>query len=170
MRDAVADVALSNHALEHVPYPIGALRELRRVLKPGGLLALCTPIDNWRLQRRYEEDDIHHHLHTWSPLLLGNSLAEAGFRGIDARARTYRWPGRWTVACYGRLPYWLFRSICYVYGSATDAAGRSWRRRRPHRRGRRRIVAASPARPRRRRPGPGTDTGGQLTRESVFPR
>jgi len=30
------DFVISNHALEHVPFPIQALREIWRILKPGG--------------------------------------------------------------------------------------------------------------------------------------
>jgi hypothetical protein len=42
-------------------------------------LVLCLPIDDWRAQRVYLPQDINHHLHTWTPQLLGNSLCEAGF-------------------------------------------------------------------------------------------
>jgi 2-polyprenyl-3-methyl-5-hydroxy-6-metoxy-1,4-benzoquinol methylase len=117
--DGVADVIISDHALEHVPYPIGALSELRPKLRPGGILALCVPIDNWRHQKRYDPDDKNHHLHTWSPQLMGNTLAEAHYEALSIRARIFAWPGRWTVATYGRLPFWMFRSICYSYGALT---------------------------------------------------
>lgn len=117
--DAIVDLVISNHTLEHVPYPIAALRELRTKLKPGGQLALCVPIDNWRIQRRYDPADINHHLHTWTPQLLGNTLYDAGFDVVDIRTRICAWPGRWTVATYGRLPLWAFRQICYWYGLCT---------------------------------------------------
>jgi len=73
------DYVISNHALEHVPFPIQALREIKRTLKPGGLLLLVVPIDDWRNQKTYDLNDINHYLNTWTPLLLGNSLKEAGF-------------------------------------------------------------------------------------------
>jgi SAM-dependent methyltransferase len=114
--DGVADVIVSDHALEHVPFPIGALRELRKKLKPTGQLALCVPINNWRHDRDYDPNDPNHHLHTWTPQLLGNTLVESGFEVVQVRARIFAWPGRWTVATYGRLPYWMFRQICYWYG------------------------------------------------------
>ena len=114
--DAVADVIVSDHALEHVPYPIGALTTLRSKLKPGGVLSLCVPIDNWRIQRRYDPADLHHHLHTWTPQLLGNTLYEAGYNVTSIYARIFAWPGKWTVACYGRLPFAVFRGICWSYG------------------------------------------------------
>ena len=94
--DASVDVVITNHVLEHVPYPIGALRELRRILKPSGKLLICVPIDDWRAQRRFDERDPNHHLQTWTPLLLGNTLHEAGFRFDrgDIRVVTEAWPPR----------------------------------------------------------------------------
>jgi SAM-dependent methyltransferase len=121
--DAVADVIISNHALEHVPYPIGALGELRRKLRPSGSLILCVPIDNWRHQKHYDRADLNHHLHTWTPQLLGNTLSDAGYEVLEIRPRIFAWPKRWTVACYGRLPFWMFRQICFWYGLVT---GRGW--------------------------------------------
>jgi SAM-dependent methyltransferase len=114
--DGVADLIVSDHALEHVPYPIGALTDLRRKLKADGRIALCVPIDNWRHEKIFKPDDPNHHLHTWTPQLLGNTLTDAGYEVLEIYARTFAWPGRWTVATYGRLPYWVFRQICFWYG------------------------------------------------------
>jgi SAM-dependent methyltransferase len=121
--DGVADIIVTDHALEHVPFPIGALASLRRKLKPNGILAVCVPIDNWREQRRYDPCDINHHLHTWTPQSFGNTLFEAGFDIVSIYPRIFAWPGRWTVACYGRLPYWMFHTICFTYGWFT---GKGW--------------------------------------------
>ena len=121
--DGVADLIVSDHALEHVPFPIGLLRELRAKLKPNGLLSICVPIDNWRHQRVVDPHDRNHHLHTWTPQLLANTLHEAGYEVIDVHARVFAWPGRLTVAAYGRLPFWMFRAICDWYGTLT---GQGW--------------------------------------------
>ncbi len=42
--DASFDVVICNHVLEHIPDDRKAMRELRRVLKPGGLAVLQHPI------------------------------------------------------------------------------------------------------------------------------
>lgn len=114
--DGVADVVISNHALEHVPYPIGVLKELRKKVKPDGLLVLCVPIDNWKHGRVYDPNDQNHHLYTWTGQLFGNCLVEAGCRVVQITSRIHAWPGGWTVAAYGRLPLRLFHAVCYVYG------------------------------------------------------
>lgn len=113
--DGAADQCVSNHALEHVPYPIQALREIRRVLKPSGRLVLVVPIDDWRDQPMYDPSDINHHLHTWNPLLLGNSLAEAGFKvnAEDIRILSHAWPPMWSKLF--QLSPRAFDSICGIY-------------------------------------------------------
>ena len=42
MRDAQFDRVMANHMLYHVPDQVAALREMRRVLKPGGRVILAT--------------------------------------------------------------------------------------------------------------------------------
>lgn len=112
--DATVDVVISNHALEHVPYPIKALAELHRVLKLNGTLIVCVPIDDWRTQRVYTKADINHHLNTWSPQLFGNTLSEAGFNAESAEIRVY------THAWFPNyLKFWKYRKIfdifCHLY-------------------------------------------------------
>lgn len=45
--DATFDVVISSEVIEHVPAPLDAVREMHRVLKPGGLLVLTTPNKRW---------------------------------------------------------------------------------------------------------------------------
>jgi SAM-dependent methyltransferase len=110
------DLIVSDHALEHVPFPIMALRELRAKLRAGGLLAVCVPHGNYRAERGYDPEDQNHHLHSWTCQTFGNTLVEAGYEIVSIKNRTHAWPGRWTVACFGRLPLWLFDYICLSYG------------------------------------------------------
>ena len=88
------DVVISNHALEHTLAPLDELRGLRRALRPGGTIVLWLPIDDWRTERAPAPDDRNHHLYTWTPLLVGNLLDEAGFTNIHARVVTQAWPPR----------------------------------------------------------------------------
>jgi ubiquinone/menaquinone biosynthesis C-methylase UbiE len=41
--DGSLDFVIANHLLEHVPDPIGALKEWYRILRPGGTLFLALP-------------------------------------------------------------------------------------------------------------------------------
>ncbi len=113
--DGVADAAISHHALEHVPEPIAALAALRTRIRPGGRLLLAVPIDDWRTQRVYREDDISHHLYTWTPQLLGNMLAEAGYAVEPSSIRVLNYAVHPVFAgWHGRMPRPAFRAICYA--------------------------------------------------------
>jgi 2-polyprenyl-3-methyl-5-hydroxy-6-metoxy-1,4-benzoquinol methylase len=43
VRSETFDVVLCSEVLEHVPYPIETIKELSRILKPGGTLILTAP-------------------------------------------------------------------------------------------------------------------------------
>ncbi len=45
MRDGTFDVVICSHVLEHVPDDAAAMREIHRVLKPGGWAVLMVPYD-----------------------------------------------------------------------------------------------------------------------------
>ena len=55
--DASFDVVVCNHLLEHVADDRQALRELLRILKPGGLGVLLAPVDYARAET-FEDDTI----------------------------------------------------------------------------------------------------------------
>jgi len=57
LADDSVDVILCNHLLEHVADDRRALRELRRILKPGGWGILLSPVDP-TYARTYEDDSI----------------------------------------------------------------------------------------------------------------
>jgi len=114
--DETADVVISNHALEHVPSPIVALTTIRQKLRTGGTFVLCVPIDDWRVQKRYDMYDKNHHLHTWTPLLLGHTLAEAGFRPNPENIRvvTHAWLPFLSTTKNIR-PKKLFDAFCWLW-------------------------------------------------------
>jgi 2-polyprenyl-3-methyl-5-hydroxy-6-metoxy-1,4-benzoquinol methylase len=114
--EGIADLVVSNHALEHVLNPAAVLSALRSRLKPGGKLVLCVPIDDWRARqhRRYDPKDIDHHLYTWTPLLLGHLLSEAGYVVKDVSVLTHAWFPNWP-RWIGRLPVGVFDGLCWAY-------------------------------------------------------
>jgi SAM-dependent methyltransferase len=108
------DACVSNHALEHVYYPLEALSEIYRVLRKGGKLLLCVPIDEYRDQKKFLKDEINNHLHTWTPQLIGNLCLEAGFKfeNIKIKVLKHAWvPGTKYIWRYTTL----FNAICWIY-------------------------------------------------------
>ena len=118
--NATADLVISNHALEHCLHPLTDLRDMRRVLKPDGRLVLIVPIDDWRVQRKYDPADVNHHLYTWTPRLLGNLLTEAGFSVERIDIDRHAWPpGIYYVS---RLPTALFDIVCRIWSRVSLVA------------------------------------------------
>jgi SAM-dependent methyltransferase len=74
--DAAFDLAVALDVLEHVPDDGAALRELARVVAPGGRLLVTVPQYRWL----WGEHDVlsHHHRRYTRSLLLGRAAA-AGF-------------------------------------------------------------------------------------------
>lgn len=83
--DAAFDAVIANHMLYHVPDRPRALREIRRVLKPGGVFLAATNGKNhmaeqWQLTRRFTEkagipfEDWHGQ--TGRPFSLENGAAQ----------------------------------------------------------------------------------------------
>jgi SAM-dependent methyltransferase len=109
--DRCVDVLVSNHALEHVLNPLGELKAMRRVV--SGTLALCLPIDDWRTERHFVSGDQNQHLFTWTPLLIGNLLVEAGFSVLSANILVHAWPMSWKWLDK-RLPVRAFDAVCHL--------------------------------------------------------
>lgn len=57
LADSSVDVVLCNHLLEHVADDRRALRELHRVMKPGGWGIILSPVDR-DYEQTYEDDSI----------------------------------------------------------------------------------------------------------------
>lgn len=55
--DGAFDVIICNHVLEHIPDDAAAMRQLVRMLKPGGWALLQVPID-WNRERTDEDPSI----------------------------------------------------------------------------------------------------------------
>ncbi len=78
--DAVADVVICHHALEHVLEPARVLTDLKRMLKPGGRLLLHVPLETGRRFHRFDPTEPNHHLYSWNAQTLGALATESGWR------------------------------------------------------------------------------------------
>jgi SAM-dependent methyltransferase len=104
------DVIFLNHVLEHIPDDVGALREVRRILKPGGLLILGIPNEGaafwqlaYRLQPKLRATSDHRHFYTASSVAArcqeaGLIVRNIHFIGwgvphwtLDAVIRRFKW-------------------------------------------------------------------------------
>jgi len=73
------DVVLCHHSLEHVLHPAQTLKELHRILRPGGKLLLFVPYEKERKYRSYDRQEPNHHLYSWNVQTLGNVVEECAF-------------------------------------------------------------------------------------------
>jgi SAM-dependent methyltransferase len=112
---ATFDCILCSEVLEHVPEDDKAVSELRRVLKPGGVLVVTVPY-----QKRFwaEDDEYVAHVRRYDPGELEQKLQRAGFQEITTykmAGTIERWLTRRSLKTYQksgavtRLPFWLLR-------------------------------------------------------------
>jgi 2-polyprenyl-3-methyl-5-hydroxy-6-metoxy-1,4-benzoquinol methylase len=97
-RAGIFDVVLCSHVLEHVPDLDGALSELGRVLKPGGLLIVAVPNEGCamgRLRNRVLQRQISRttdHVHFFTEATLRERVGAAGFRVRSVERETFFFP------------------------------------------------------------------------------
>jgi SAM-dependent methyltransferase len=89
------DAMLSLDVLEHLHDPAAFLREHKRLLKPGGLLLLHTPVhERANEPYRYSVGLLWklYHLYLFSRQLIDEMVDAAGFEVIADEARMFGWP------------------------------------------------------------------------------
>ena len=84
IQDRSMAVVTMVHAIEHVPDPVGHLRQCHRVLQPGGRLVLTTPNFSGLMSRLFADHwmalEPPRHLWLFTPGTLRACVERAGFR------------------------------------------------------------------------------------------
>jgi SAM-dependent methyltransferase len=88
-RDGEFDVVLINHVLEHIPDDRGALRELHRVLRPGGRALMQHPMPPG-VSRTIEDSSVEDHVRIYEESDFRTRVREAGFASSVIRTRSGR--------------------------------------------------------------------------------
>jgi SAM-dependent methyltransferase len=119
------DVVLFNHSLEHIPDPVGALRNAAKLLKPGGHIGIAVPnFGSWQ-RRAFGSDwfhlDVPRHLQHFDAATLPDVVGRVGLEVVEVRTMSmsaglqaslqYRLFGRprlngaaWRLAAWATLP------------------------------------------------------------------
>lgn len=101
IEDGSVDVALSANLLEHVPDDAGALAELHRVLRPGGLAAIIVPAGPGTYD--YYDAFLGHERRYARGELAGKA---AGFEVLlDTHIGTFIYPAFWAIKKRNRLQH-----------------------------------------------------------------
>jgi SAM-dependent methyltransferase len=112
--DDYFDVIIASEVLEHVPYPRALIEEIRRVLRPGGLLWETTPhgrgISARLLGLSWSNVCPPDHLQLFSVAGIRGLLSNAGFERVE-------------VATHGTNPFEILHSMRRRATSATPENG-----------------------------------------------
>lgn len=110
------DVAALYHVLEHFPSPRAEMNELRRILKPGGLLVMETPnIANvwFRFLGARWRQFIPDHLFFFSPQTIRRLCEEAGFEILELRNVGKAMSARLLISRIGRYHQPAARALSF---------------------------------------------------------
>jgi len=97
-KNAQFETAFGTEVLEHCPRPEVILKEVNRVLKPGGVFFFTVPF-LWPLH------EVPHDEYRYTPFALRRLLKEAGFENIDIKAT-----GGWHASMAQMLGLWVRRA------------------------------------------------------------
>jgi len=97
LENDTVDCALCTEVLEHCPDPVAVLREVSRVLKPGGMLFFTAPF-LWPLH------EVPYDYYRYTPFALRHHLQNSGFYQIELHAT-----GGWDASLAQMLGLWVRR-------------------------------------------------------------
>jgi SAM-dependent methyltransferase len=142
------DVVTLWNVIEHLPDPPATLREIGRILLPGGLVVMATPnvdaLDARLFGRHWALWEAPRHFNVFSPESLGRLLRQTGFEGVTSEcvvgtwwgtitSLQYLWEERRRVALrpgFGDRPYWdtrlpmqAVRALALPYNWLSDRLG-----------------------------------------------
>lgn len=113
------DMVYTFSVLEHVECPVCQLREMHRVIRPGGTIIVGIRQEHEQISWSGDNNDPDHHLHTWNAKLLGNTMSVAGFRVTDVRTSYEAWPPGYQ-ALWKRVSPQKFRQLELENGRKTN--------------------------------------------------
>jgi SAM-dependent methyltransferase len=92
------DAVICNQVMEHLPRPVAALRELNRVLKPGGTMICTAPLF-------YEEHERPYDFYRYTQFGWRFMMEEAGFEILEID---------WMEGYFGTVAYQLETAAKYL--------------------------------------------------------
>jgi SAM-dependent methyltransferase len=104
------DLAVCLDVVEHIEDEQGALREMLRVVRPGGSLLITVPAYQWLWSNH---DVINHHFRRYTSRTLARATAEAGWQTVRV---SYFNAALLPVA----IPYRLFARRAHLEGPSSD--------------------------------------------------
>jgi 2-polyprenyl-3-methyl-5-hydroxy-6-metoxy-1,4-benzoquinol methylase len=100
LEEASFDAITMSHVLEHLPDTAATLRECRRLLRPGGRIAIVTPNVESLMHRSFGQDwrglEVPRHINLFSVRSLSLAMESIGFRVAEIRtlSRSAGWIAR----------------------------------------------------------------------------
>lgn len=113
------DVVTAFYVVEHLLDPVGFLKEVHRILRPGGMILLryphTTPIKDILSLMRIKNDLYHlpFHLSDFSPRTMRTAMEKVGFTRIETVIGGFTAPanltGKWAGRIFGNLAETLYQ-------------------------------------------------------------